>query len=44
MRVACLADGSAWGLVQPEQLARLQARASASEAVGAMFPIARRQF
>lgn len=24
MRVACLADGSAWALVQPEQLARLQ--------------------
>jgi len=26
MRVACLADGSAWALVQPEQLACLQAR------------------
>lgn len=24
MRVACLADGSAWALVQPEHLARLQ--------------------
>lgn len=27
MRVACLADGSAWALVQPEQLACLQASA-----------------
>jgi hypothetical protein len=27
MRIACLADGSAWALVQPDQLARLQARA-----------------
>ena len=26
MRIACLADGSAWALVQPEHLHHLQAR------------------
>jgi hypothetical protein len=33
MRIACLADGSAWALVQPDQLARLQARAALWDAL-----------
>jgi hypothetical protein len=39
MRIACLADGSAWALVQPDQLARLQACAAFSAAACCMFCI-----
>ena len=38
MRVACLADGSAWALVQPEHLARLQASAPPAPALTAALP------
>ena len=36
MRIACLADGSAWALVQPDQLARLQVCAGSPAAASIM--------